>query len=156
MRKPQLKLKHKQQLQLICGFVACLHVLIYGVIKVTTYQTFLKYFRSSRFPDFYSNTDLSLCAHHLLPNQQILQNVNLTKMDTIYQLCSAKTFTSCGEKNLQMTLILMFTKVVSLDVDKFKLILFWEQKWSLENSLHFCNVTNNLLHGGICKLATSR
>ena len=38
VRKLQLKLKRKQQLQLICGFVACLHVLIYGVIKVTTYQ----------------------------------------------------------------------------------------------------------------------
>ena len=32
VRKLQLKLKRKQQLQLICGFVACLNVLIYGVI----------------------------------------------------------------------------------------------------------------------------
>lgn len=45
----------------------------------------------------------------------------------------------------------MFTKVISLDVNKFKLILFWRQKRSLKSSLKFYYVINNLLHGRICK-----
>ena len=96
--------------------------------------------------------DVSLCAHHLMPNQKILQNVNLTNMNTIYQLCSTKRFASCGEKPWDdIHNILMFTKVISLDVNKFKLILFWRQKRSLKSSLKFYYVINNLLHGGICK-----
>ena len=87
-----------------------------------------------------------------MPNQKILQNVNLTNMNTIYQLCSTKRFASCGEKPWDDTHnILMFTKVISLDVNKFKLILFWRQKRSLKSSLKFYYVINNLLHGGICK-----
>ena len=87
-----------------------------------------------------------------MPNQKILQNVNLTYTNTIYQLCSTKRFASCGEKPWDDTHnILMFTKVLSLDVNKFKLILFWRQKRSLKSSLKFYYVINNLLHGGICK-----
>lgn len=90
--------------------------------------------------------DVSLCAHHLMPNQKILQNVNLTYTNTIYQLCSTKRFASCGEKPWDDTHnILMFTKVISLDVNKFKLILFWRQKRSLKSSLKFYYVINNLL-----------
>lgn len=87
-----------------------------------------------------------------MPNQKILQNVNLTYTNTIYQLCSTKRFASCGEEPWDDTHnILMFTKEISLDVNKFKLILFWQQKRSLKSSLKFYYVINNLLHGGICK-----
>ena len=88
-----------------------------------------------------------------MPNQKIWQNVNLTYTNTIYQLCSTKRFASCGEKPWDDTHnILMFTKVISLDVNNlFKLILFWRQKRSLKSSLKFYYVINNLLHGGICK-----